>query len=74
MRYCGETDSSGIYSHIMEPVGNIGMEFVIVDACGKLMDGKTCVVSRKYQLGELFTPTRDGRDDIIRRSFQMCDK
>lgn len=73
LRYCGETDGNGAFSHIMEPVGNIGMEFVFVDDRGKSGDHKTCVVSRKYQLEELSAPTQEGRDDIIRRAFQMCD-
>ena len=73
LRYCGETDGNGAFSHIMEPLGNIGMEFVLVEDRGKSRDCKTCVVSRKYQLEELFVPTQDGRDEIIRRAFQMCD-
>lgn len=73
LRYCGETDGNGAFSHIMEPLGNIGMEFVLVEDRGKSRDCKTCVVSRKYQREKLSVPTQEGRDEIIRRAFQMCD-
>lgn len=73
LRYCGETDGTGVFSYIMEPVDNIGMEFVFVDERGKSRDYKTFVVSRKYQREELSAPTQEGRDEIIRRAFQMCD-
>lgn len=73
LRYCGETGGNGAFSHIMEPIDNIDMEFVFVDDRGKSRDCKTCIVSRKYQRDKLTSPTPEGRDDIIRRAFQMCD-
>lgn len=73
LRYCGETGGNGAFSHIMEPIDNIGMGFVFVDSRGKSRDCKTCIVSRKYQRDKLTFPTPEGRDEIIRRAFQMCD-